>query len=438
MAASGADGGARASGALDAPRAEVLLQFERLLSHVSSTLIAASSAQMDARIEEALHAIVEFFGVDRSSLAELTPDSRNMILRATYGRPGVPLPLATNTAVGWPAPWYTQELLQGRVVRLARLSEAPPEASRERELAERYGVKANLSIPVFMQGRWSYALAVGSYTSEVDWPDDLVPRLRILAEMLAHAYEHSRAERERERLLEAAQRAIHVRDDFLLLAAHELRTPFTSLQLAVQALSRSGAFDQPGSAASLAARGFLATIERQVGNLNHLVDRLLDVLRIVGGELTAGRHDVDLSAVVRGVVTQLAQPLRVSGSTLTLDTPESVVGSWHRASLEQVVTHLVANAIKYGEGGPIEVVVRSQENEAQLVVQDHGIGIQVEEQARIFGCFERAVSSRHYGGLGLGLYIVQRIVEQLGGCVTCESAPREGSTFTVTVPRSAP
>jgi signal transduction histidine kinase len=104
--------------------------------------------------------------------------------------------------------------------------------------------------------------------------------------MVAHAYEHSCVERERERLLEAAQRAIHVRDGFLSLAAYELRTPCTSLQLSVQAPSRSGAL---GSAASPAVRCFLGTIERQVANLNHLVDRPLDVLRIVGSERTAGQ-----------------------------------------------------------------------------------------------------------------------------------------------------
>jgi signal transduction histidine kinase len=156
----------------------------------------------------------------------------------------------------------------------------------------------------------------------------------------------------------------------------------------------------------------------------------------VGGELTVGRQEVDLADVARAAVTQLQQPLRASGSALTIDASEPVVGTWHRASLEQVATHLVANAIKFGGGAPIEIVVRAQGDAAQLVVRDHGIGIPLAEQERIFGRFERAVSPEHYGGLGLGLYLVLRVVEQLGGHVTCESAPREGSTFTVTLPRA--
>jgi signal transduction histidine kinase len=99
-----------------------------------------------------------------------------------------------------------------------------------------------------------------------------------------------------------------------------------------------------------------------------------------------------------------------------------------------VVANLVANAIKFGAGAPIEVIVRVHGNTAQLTVRDHGIGISPDDQARIFGCFERAVSSRHYGGLGLGLYVVQRVVEHLGGSVTCESALGKGSTFVVTLP----
>jgi two-component system OmpR family sensor kinase len=101
-----------------------------------------------------------------------------------------------------------------------------------------------------------------------------------------------------------------------------------------------------------------------------------------------------------------------------------------------VVTNLVANAIKFGSGAPIEVIVRAQESAAQLVVRDHGIGISPADRGRIFGRFERAAPSENYGGLGLGLYVVQRIVERLGGQVTCESVPNEGSAFTVTLPRT--
>jgi signal transduction histidine kinase len=402
---------ARATGDVAEPLAEYLLRFERLLGDLSSMLIAAAPANVPGRIEEALRAVVEFFGVDRAGLSEVSPDGR-VFARISYARPGVPsFPL--NIPMGELTPWIARELAEGRVVRVARLSELPPEAHRELEYAQRLGARAHLSFPVFIEGRLGYTFSLTSVTSDVDWPDDLISRLRILAETFVHAYEHARLER--------------VRDDFLSLAAHELRTPITALQLAIRALSRS----EEGP-----LRRYLATIERQIARLNLLVDHILYVARVGGDELPLVRSEVDLSDVVRKAVAQLDDPLRASGSRLAIDAPEAVIGSWDRARLEQVVTNLVANAIRFGAGAPIEVIVRAHGNAAQLAVRDHGIGISPADQARIFGRFERAVSSTHYGGLGLGLHIVQRIVEQLGGSVTCESALNEGSTFTVTLPRS--
>ena len=299
-----------------------------------------------------------------------------------------------------------------------------------------------------MHGQWQYAVGVTSFTSEVDWPDALIPRVRLLAEMSAHAYEHSRLERERERLLGAereapseAERAVRVRDDFLSLAAHELRTPVTALQLAFQSLARSehaAAGPQPTlspEARSLIVRRRLGTIERQLSRLNLLIEQLLDVSLIVDGGLSMVRSEVDLSEVARRVLVQLEEPLRASESPVTIDAPEPVIGNWDCTRLEQVVTNLVANAVKYGSGKPIEVIVRARPEAAQLAVRDHGIGIAPSDQARVFGRFERAVPSEHYAGLGLGLYVVRHIVEQLGGNVTCESVPQQGSTFTVTLPR---
>jgi signal transduction histidine kinase len=415
---------------IDSTQVAFQLRFERLVSDVSSALIAAPSAEMPARIEESLRTIVEFFGVDRAGFAERSPDGRDLVGCATYGRPEVPLPLPPGQSFVEAVPWYTGELTHGRVVRFRRPSEMPPEARREREFCQRLGMRSLLAIPVLMGGMWRYVLTAGSFTSEVDWPEDLIPRLRILAEMFAHAHERARAERERERLYQAAQEAIRVRDEFITIASHELRTPCTSLQLAVQALSRKHA-DKAQD------RRFLGTIERQVANLNVLVERLLDASFLAGGPLSLARSEVDLADIVREAVAQLQEPLRASRSALTIDAPEPVVGRWDRVRLVQVATNLVANAIKFGMGAPIELIVRAQANTATLLVRDHGIGIPLAEQARILERFERAVSSQHYGGLGLGLYISKVIVDAHGGSIEVTSRPGEGSTFAVRLPLAA-
>jgi signal transduction histidine kinase len=233
---------------------------------------------------------------------------------------------------------------------------------------------------------------------------------------------------------EAAQRALEAREEFLAVAAHELRTPLTSLMLVVQRASRRAKQGLPGEAEQARIERMLAIAERQTVSISLLVDRLLDVSSLAGGSFQLVLSEVDLADAVRTSVAHLSDPLRASGSQLTVDAHGPIVGHWDRSRVEQVVTNLLSNAIKYGEGRPIEISVAAGDDVARLVVRDHGMGVSPEEQARIFGPFERAASPRHYGGLGLGLHIVQQVVERLGGRVECVSTLHEGSTFTVTLP----
>lgn len=111
------------------------------------------------------------------------------------------------------------------------------------------------------------------------------------------------------------------------------------------------------------------------------------------------------------------------------------MGRWDRVRVEQVLTNLLGNAIKFGAGRPIEVTIEATPTRARIRVCDHGIGISSEDQSRIFGRFERAVSSRHFGGLGLGLYICAQIVRAHQGSLHVESEPGKGACFTVELPR---
>jgi signal transduction histidine kinase len=111
-----------------------------------------------------------------------------------------------------------------------------------------------------------------------------------------------------------------------------------------------------------------------------------------------------------------------------------LIGTWDRGRVDQIITNLLSNAVKFGLGKPIEIRLVERDGAAILSLHDRGIGIASEAQPRIFAPFERAVSARHYGGLGLGLYIVRTIVEGMGGTVSVESGLGEGATFTVRLP----
>jgi signal transduction histidine kinase len=163
-----------------------------------------------------------------------------------------------------------------------------------------------------------------------------------------------------------------------------------------------------------------------------LVEELLDVSRITAGRLALDRERVDLVALVREVVGRYPEPERKSPITVQAD--GALVGPWDRLRLEQVVSNLVGNALKYGDGKPIEVEVEHADHHAILRVRDHGIGISADDQQRIFERYERAVADRNVGGLGLGLWIVRQVVEAHGGRISVESEPGNGATFVVEIP----
>ncbi len=143
---------------------------------------------------------------------------------------------------------------------------------------------------------------------------------------------------------------------------------------------------------------------------------------------------MDLAALVAEVTDRAAEELRRAGCAVSIDAPPSVIGRWDRTRLEQVVTNLLANAMKYGAEAPIRITIAADEAAARLTVQDGGIGVAPGDQERIFQRFERAVSERHYGGFGLGLWIARQVVEAMGGSIRVRSELGEGATFVVELP----
>ncbi len=238
-------------------------------------------------------------------------------------------------------------------------------------------------------------------------------------------------------LYERARRAIQLRDEFLSVASHELRTPLAALHLQIQGLRDLARKQLAGSADERLVRR-LDRSAASVDRLAQLVDRLLDVSRISEGRLQLTLEPLDLNAVVRDAAERFHEQAQRAGCDLRLRAaPASVAGTWDRLKLEQVLTNLLSNAIKYGAGKPIEVEAADAGDEAVLTVVDHGIGIPPTDLDRIFGRFERAVSTRRYGGLGLGLFISRRIVEAHGGSVTAKPTPSGGATLVVTIPKQA-
>ena len=353
---------------------------------------------------------------------------------ATCGNPAYAAELESLRAL-LGSPCTGREMLQALETGQTQLTRLDGDAGRDdldeiRQKQERayeaLGLKWLMTLPLGPRDRRLGTLTLGRAAAP-SWAD------RQMADELA-----SRAAPaiESALLYRRAQDAVGLRDEFLSVASHELRTPMTALRLALQALLRQG--DQHPDPTHDATLRLVRAAARYEGRLSKLVDTLLDVTRIESGNLALELEPVDLSAVAQEVVALFHGEAARSHTPITLVAPEPVIGNWDRSRLEQVVTNLLSNAIKYGAGRPVQVEVSQAGKAARLVVRDQGIGVPLERQEQIFGRFERAVSSRNYGGLGLGLYILRGITDAFGGQVRVQSAPGAGATFTVELPCAGP
>ena len=235
---------------------------------------------------------------------------------------------------------------------------------------------------------------------------------------------------EREALRQSEQ-AVALRDRFISIASHELKTPLTSIKGAAQLLLRlhtAGQLDLDRAVRSL------ETIDAQAARIRLLVDDLLDVSRMQAGRMELRPEPADLAALVAGVVATLPEASR---ARVRLDLPPSLPGVWDPLRLEQVVLNLLDNALKYSPPDePVEVRLARQGDAAVLTVTDHGAGIPATDLPALFRPFSRAsnAAALDVSGLGLGLFITRQIVEGHGGDIAVASAEGEGTTITVRVP----
>jgi signal transduction histidine kinase len=238
----------------------------------------------------------------------------------------------------------------------------------------------------------------------------------------------SDAEAEREKI----QKALGIRDDFISFASHELRTPITSLKMALQLAENELKTHEQIELTQL--KKVIHIASNQVERLTRLIFGLLDVSKIQAGKLSIEKSRVNLSSLLAEIVHRFGEQFEVSRINVKLNIEPDIYGHWDPFRIEQVINNLIENAIKYGASQPIDISLRLKEGVAYLVVRDRGIGIKKDQRKKVFEKYMRIGSSAKVTGLGLGLYIVSQIVKSHGGSIRVIGAPGKGSSFIVQLP----
>ncbi len=288
----------------------------------------------------------------------------------------------------------------------------------------RFGQHANVLLTMILSSIaiWGTVLGVGPY-QELSLNNNLILVQVFTAAVALSGLFFGALGREKDE-------ALRMRSDFISIASHELRTPITSLNLSVIVLKSQMKSDD------VILNQALETLERQSSKLSTLTESLLDVTRIESGNLVLEKTNLDLSVFITDISGHFRELLQQTRCDLTLNIEPGIQGKFSPYSIEQVLTNLMMNAMKYGSGKPISIALKKNGTVVSLSVSDHGSGIPAESFEKIFGRFERLHENTNRQGIGLGLYISKLIVEAHHGRISVKSELGKGSTFIVELPLS--
>ena len=407
-------------------RVELEATLSRLRSVLSITEAALASLDLDTLLRSLLEKIEEALVVDTAVVLLVDETGDTLVARAALGleeevERGVRIPIGSGFA--------------GRVAaeRAPVVLDDVPHSAVLNPILREKGIRSLAGVPLVARGELLGVLHVGTLGATKFAPAD-VQFLELIAARIATAIEHARLY-EQARLAQTdaaeAKEALRIRDEFLSVAAHELKTPMTAARIAAQLLQKT--LQTTASLTPMQERA-IATLQTQIARQGRLVQHLLDAVRLGAKKLELEIAPVDVASLMRSV-TALFGAMSESHK-FTMLGPDELVADVDALRLEQVMTNLVDNAVKYSpQGGNIEVTLVATQSTFVLSVRDHGIGVSPDELTRLFDRFYQAQHNR--SGLGLGLYITRQIVEAHGGTIYAELPGDGGTRFVMSMPLHA-
>jgi PAS domain S-box-containing protein len=394
----------------------------------------ATSGSLTGALDILVRAIETIMDGVIASVLLLDEEGKHLLIGAAPNLPDAYNRAVHGSAIGPAAGCCGTSAYRGELVIVEDIEKDPLWVDY-RQMALPHGLRACWSHPIFSKD-CKVLGTFAMYFHEVRRPKESELQLvRDVTSAAALAIQHMRTRDSLAKALIESQKSVQLREDFIAIASHELRTPLTPLKMQAQLMKRYLAEGIASDPAKIENLKNLATgVDWQTDRLSKLTDDLLNAARIGASELLLDRQECDLSKIVQDVVKLYAEEIKKAKCRVELQIEPHVVGKWDQLQLERVVVNLLSNSLKYGCSKPIEISVMRKDKMAIFQVRDQGIGITKEDQSKLFERFQRAASLRHYGGLGLGLYISQEIVRAHGGTIQLKSELGQGSCFTVKLP----
>jgi signal transduction histidine kinase len=240
--------------------------------------------------------------------------------------------------------------------------------------------------------------------------------------------------KEYEVLARELEEAVRAREEFISIASHELKTPLTSLMIQSQIQQKLIAKNDERAYSQKRVNDLAEKSLKVAKRLNRLIEDMLDITRIKTGKISINPEPTDLGELTKEALERLGPDFESSGCGKPDFKYKKILGHWDPLRIDQVITNLLTNAIKYGNGCPVKLEINRLKDRAKVTVMDGGAGITEEDQKKIFGRFERSASVKNIGGLGLGLFISKQIIEAHGGKIWVESQKGKGSKFAFELP----
>jgi signal transduction histidine kinase len=404
--------------------------FERLITHLATHFINVPSQEIDGAVTTALQKLVEFARLHRASIVLL--DETRTIFAKSYEWNAEGVRPGTEVVIGMPVAhfgWVHEQMFAGKLMVIGDTDDFPIDAEHERVEYARHAVGSMLAVPMMARGG-----PVGCLSFMVEdlktWTHEDINLLEIAAEMFVNVFERKRTEELAERYAKELERSNEDLVEFAHHASHDLQEPLRMVagycELIEQRCGGGSAAAVPDIADLL--RGAISGTHR----MQELIGGLLAYSRI--GSKRGAPHSTDCQTLLEVTVENLDASIRARNAVVTWDRLPTVVAD--TMQLGQVFQNLISNALKFCRDVPrVHVGCEETASEHVFSVRDNGIGMDPARKDRIFEAFVRLHSVAEYPGTGIGLSICKKIVERHGGRIWVESAPGEGSTFYLTIPR---